>query len=96
MCVLKAHDKNFSPEKSTKTSMSVPPRFFCFIAFSGASQRWAKKSKESTKESTKKSKQIVSRFCFYHVLGHFTFYGGGSSKTPPKNITKINVGPSPF
>ena len=52
----KSMSKEF-PKKSTKFSMSVFPRLFCFIAFSGVSQRW------ELQNTTKKrfAKQIVSK-----------------------------------
>jgi hypothetical protein len=36
----KVHVENLFRENRQSTSMPVFPRFVCFIAFSGASQRW--------------------------------------------------------
>jgi hypothetical protein len=59
--------------------MSVFPRFFCFIAFSGVTQRWEFKNTQKTflqKAFDQKSKTVFSRF----FLSRFwAFLGEGSS-----------------
>jgi hypothetical protein len=73
------------PNKSTKISMSVFPRLFCFIA--GVSQRWEFKNttknvlqknrveKLFTKNSTKNPEPTFSRFFVYYVFGRFAVRG---------------------
>jgi hypothetical protein len=92
-------DKNFDVSFSSN---------FCFIAFSGVSQRWEfknttknvlqKKScrKVFTKNSTKNPQPTFSRIVFYHVFGRFSMRG--VQKHDKKNIKKINLtlDPSPF
>jgi hypothetical protein len=79
--------------------------FFCFIAFSGVSQRWGfknttknvlqKKScrKVFTKKSTKNPKPAFSRICFYHVFGRFSIRGG---KKHDKKYRGKKTDPRPF
>jgi hypothetical protein len=96
-----------TPKKSTKISMSVLPRLFCFIAFAGVSQRWEFKnttknvlpkivSKGLYKKSTKK---IQNRFCFVSIFFKscfWAFLGEGSSKTRQKNSKKKLTSPGTF
>jgi hypothetical protein len=70
-------------KKIDKNSMSVSPRLFCFIAFSGVSQRWEFKNTQKTfcnKHRVEKFLQnirpkIQNRFFLdfvYHVFGRFS------------------------
>jgi len=72
----KSMSKEF-PKKSTKISMSVFPRLFCFISFSGVSQRWEFKS--TTKNILQKNRQKIQNhffsILFYHVFGRFSVRG---------------------
>jgi hypothetical protein len=84
----KVHVENFF-QQIDKKPMSVVPQLFCFIAFSGVSQRWEFKNttkmfykKSCRKVFTKKLKKnhlkIPNRFfleCFYHVFGRFSMRG---------------------
>jgi hypothetical protein len=93
--------KTFSKEID-KISVSVFPRLFCFIAFSGGYQRWELKS--TTKTFCKKivSKKITkkSKTDFFSIfLSRFrAFLGEGSSKTPFKkcHTKKSKSDPGPF
>jgi hypothetical protein len=84
--------KTFS-EKTTKVSMSVFPRLFCFIAFSGGSQRWKFK-----KNLQKNPNPICFSFLgFGFVLSRFrAFLGEGSSKTREKISRKKLNSPGTF
>jgi hypothetical protein len=82
-------DKNFD--------MSVFPRFFCFIAFSGVSQRWEFKntkkktfykkivSKSLYKKNDKKSKTVF--FFLGFVLSRFWAFLGEEFKNTTKKIS---------
>jgi hypothetical protein len=97
--------KTFS-EKIVKISMSVFPRLiFCFIAFSGVSQRWEFKNttkcvlqkgscrKVFTKKSTKKNKTDLFSIFF---ITFWAFLREGSSKTRQNNLEKKLISPGTF
>jgi hypothetical protein len=48
--------KNSQKNRQKLRSVSVYPRFFCFIAFSGVSRRWEFKSKGTTKNVLQKNR----------------------------------------
>jgi hypothetical protein len=77
--------------------MSGFPRLFCFIAFSGVSQRWQIKKIQKTfckkivskRIYTKNRQKIQNRFFLDFLLSRFwALLGEGSSKTPLKSINK--------
>jgi hypothetical protein len=97
--------KEFS-NKSTKNSMAVFPRLFCFIAVSGVSPRWEFKNTTKnvlqnkscrevfTKSSTKNPKPIF--FPLILLSRFWAFLGEESSKTPLKKYQKNESDPGPF
>jgi hypothetical protein len=83
------------PKKSTKTSMSVFPRLFCFIAFPGVSQRQESKLLQKTfyKKIVSKSfyktidKKIPNRFSLFFLIT-FLVFGRFSVRGVEKRIKK--------
>jgi hypothetical protein len=82
--------RKLSPKKSTKTSMSVFPRLFCFVVFSGVSQRWEFKDTKQIvlkktpyrKVFTKQNRpEVQNHFVLFFLSRFWAFLGGGSSKT---------------
>jgi hypothetical protein len=80
--------------------MSVFPRFFWFIAFSGVFQRWEVKKttknvlqKSRVEKCFKKIDQKSKTNCFssFSLSRFWAFLGEGSSKTHDKNYRKINL-----
>jgi hypothetical protein len=100
----KSRSKAFPKKIGKNFDVRFSSTFFCFIAFSGVSQRWEFKNTQKTfykkhrvekftKSSTKNPKPIFSRF----VLSRFlAFLGEGSSKTRKKISEKINLTPALF
>jgi hypothetical protein len=86
------------PKQSGEKSMSVFPRlFFCFIAFSGVSQRREFKNtnkkvlqKNRFEKFLQKKRRKIQNQCFLHfLLSRFlAFIGEGSSKTLLKQISR--------
>jgi hypothetical protein len=97
--------KLFPKFQKVHFDVSFSSTFFCFIAFSGVSQRWEfknttknvlqKKScrKVFPKNSTKNPKPTFSRIFFYHVFGRFSMRG---VQKHDKKISENKSHPGPF
>jgi hypothetical protein len=104
MFLQKVHVENFSQNFDKNFRCQFFLDFFCFIAFSGVSQRWEFKNttknvlqknrrKVFTKNLTKNPKPTFSR----NFLSRFwAFLDKGSSKTRLKKYRKNKSDPSPF
>jgi hypothetical protein len=90
------------PKKRQKCRCQFFLDFFCFIAFSGVSQRWEFKNTTKNRfaknrvekflqKIDKKSKTNFFSNFFYHVF--WAFLGEGSSKTRLKNREKKLTSP---
>jgi hypothetical protein len=103
---------NTFPNKSTKISVLVFPRvLFCFIAFSGVSQRWAMGVQKHNKKTSSKKGRVeglfkrfdqkpkadVRCFCDFVLILFWAFHDEEISKTRPKtsSIEKMNPTPVP-
>jgi hypothetical protein len=82
--------KTFSKQIDQNVGVNFSSTLFCFIAFSGVSQRWEFKSTTKNvlpKNCVEKFLQKIDKnpkpFCFRQKISRsWAFLGGGSSKTP--------------
>jgi hypothetical protein len=76
------------PKKTTKISMSVFPRFFYFIAFSGVSQRWKLKKTTTNVLQKNRVERFLQKIRPKIQTDLFSIFFGVSRRGDFKNTTK--------